>query len=70
MEFLNQFEKPLFLVDEEGRILTANKIGLSVLNKTQEKIENNLGGDVFGCKYAKLPNGCGNTITVNHVLFV
>ncbi|MBW1722432.1 MAG: hypothetical protein JRH13_09260 [Deltaproteobacteria bacterium] len=61
-EYLDRFPGPVFLVDAEGRIVTANKEGLKVLNKRAEDIEGRLGGDAFECKYAKLPGGCGNTI--------
>lgn len=61
-EYLNQFSKPVFLVDKEGRVVTGNNDALSFLNKKHEEIEGKLGGDVFGCKFADLPGGCGNTI--------
>lgn len=60
--FLDQFSKPVFLMTPEGRIVTANSKGLSLLRKKPEEIDGELGGDVFECNYAHLPGGCGNTI--------
>jgi hypothetical protein len=61
-DFLDQFSRPVFLVDSEGRIVTGNTIGFSLLQKKPEEVEGELGGDAFGCRYAKFPGGCGNTV--------
>jgi len=61
-DFLDQFSDPVFWVDSERRIVVANNEGLSVLHKKSEEISGKLGGDAFGCKYADLPGGCGNTV--------
>jgi PAS domain-containing protein len=61
-KFLDQFYKPVFLVNGEGRILTGNSMGLALLQKKPEEIDGELGGDAFGCRHAKLPGGCGNTV--------
>ena len=60
--FLDQFTKPVFLVNPEGIIVTGNNAGLSLLEKKPEEVEGELGGDAFGCRYADLPGGCGNTV--------
>ncbi|RPH51479.1 MAG: PAS domain-containing protein [Desulfobacteraceae bacterium] len=60
--FLDQFTDPVFLVDSEGRVVTSNSAAISALGKKPEEIDGYLGGDVFDCKYAGLPGGCGNTI--------
>ena len=60
--FLDQFSKPVFLVTGEGRIVTGNSPGLALLHKKTEEVDGKLGGDVFGCKYAKMPGGCGKTV--------
>jgi hypothetical protein len=61
-DFLDQFSGPVLLVSSEGRVVTANRKGLSLLNKTPENVDAKLGGDVFGCRYAALPGGCGKTV--------
>ena len=61
-EFLNQFSDPVFLVNSDVEIITANNAGFSVLNKAPDEVDNKLGGEAFSCKYAKLPQGCGNTL--------
>jgi len=60
--FLDQFTKPVFLVNFEGRIVTGNSAGLFLLKKKPEEVDGELGGDAFGCRYAGLPGGCGNTV--------
>jgi len=61
-KFLDQFPKPVFLVTAEGRIVTGNSAGFSLLQKNPEAVDGALGGDAFGCRYADLPGGCGNTV--------
>jgi transcriptional regulator with PAS, ATPase and Fis domain len=61
-EYLNQFEQPVMLVDEEGRILTANSAAAEAVGKPAEEIEQELGGVVMECVFATLPGGCGNTV--------
>lgn len=36
-------------------------MAFSLLQKTPEEVEGELGGNAFGCNYADLPGGCGNT---------
>jgi len=60
--FLDQFSKPVLLINAEGRILTGNSMGFTLLQKKPEEVEGELGGDAFGCSYADLPGGCGNTV--------
>ena len=60
--FLDQFSKPVFLLNSEGRIVTGNRAGFSLLQKNPEEVDGKLGGDAFGCKYASLQGGCGNTV--------
>ena len=60
--FLDQFSKPVFLVKAEGIIVTGNSAGLSLLKNKPEEVDGELAGDAFGCKYADLEGGCGNTV--------
>ena len=61
-DFLDQFSLPVFLVTSEGKIVTANSAGLALLRKKPEDVDGRLGGEAFGCRYADLPGGCGQTI--------
>ena len=57
-EFLNQFNHPVYLVDSNIRILSANKKGLDYLEQNNEQIH---AKDIsmFDCRYSSRPDGCG-----------
>lgn len=61
-EYLNSFAEPVLVVDQTGRIITINGMGQQVLSKPSDQIEGYLGGQVFGCLYAKEEGGCGETL--------
>ncbi|MEW6108890.1 MAG: PAS domain-containing protein [Nitrospirota bacterium] len=61
-DYLDRFPGPVFLVNSEARIITANREGFNVLGKKPEEVEGQLGGDALDCEYAGLPGGCGNTV--------
>ncbi len=61
-EFLDRFAAPVLIVDEEGRCRMANSEAFTLVGKTAEEACGELCGDVFECKWAELPGGCGNTI--------
>jgi hypothetical protein len=60
--YLDHFDFPVFLVDSDVEIITANQQGFSALRKRPEEVEGRRGGDAFDCRYAALPGGCGKTI--------
>ena len=60
--FLNRFATPIYLVDNDGRIVTANNAAQKVHAKDLDQISGELGGDVMECIYAKNKGGCGNTV--------
>lgn len=60
-EILDLIAEPVLLVDSMGIVRSANESGLKLLGKNLDTIENQLGGDVFECAYAKQPEGCGRT---------
>jgi hypothetical protein len=60
--FLDALDIPVLLVDDDVRVIGANTLALSFVQKDLPKIENNHGGDVFECIYAATPEGCGKTI--------
>ncbi len=61
-DLLDTLEAPVFLVDGEGRINSANLAAQDILGKSESDIEDQLGGDVFECANARLPGGCGQSI--------
>jgi hypothetical protein len=61
-EFLDALPGPIFVVDSEGRVVGANTEGLQYVSKDLAAIEGRLGGQVFECRYARLPGGCGRTL--------
>ncbi len=60
-QFLNKFEKPVFLVDSQIVIKTANNAGRHMVEKPLEKIENFVGGEVFDCVHFKKNGTCGKS---------
>lgn len=60
--FLDRLPGPVFVVDAEGRIVAANAGGRELVRPDHEQLAGRLGGEVFECKHAKLPGGCGQTI--------
>jgi PAS domain-containing protein len=60
--FLNTFDEPILLIDENARVITANQSAREFLNKDFSEIEGYLGGEVMECAYSCLEGGCGNTI--------
>ena len=60
--FLNTFEEPILLVDENGKVITANQSARESLNKPYSKIEGYMGGEVMECAYSGLDEGCGSTV--------
>lgn len=61
--FIESLPAPVFLVDQNGCMLYANSLGQKLTSKkNQGEMQGRLGGEVFSCKHAKLPGGCGQTI--------
>ncbi len=61
-QFLNRLEAPVLMVNTQGEIMLANDKALRLLNKDLESVIGFRGGDVMECAYARLPEGCGNTV--------
>ena len=59
---LDSLPAPIFVVDGDAVVQGANKLGYEYLNKRPEEVKHKLGGNVFDCAYAQLPEGCGRTI--------
>jgi nitrogen-specific signal transduction histidine kinase len=61
-KFLNSLKLPIVVVNETGTIVTGNDHAQKLLRKGPAEIEGYRGGEVFECAYARLPEGCGNTM--------
>ncbi len=61
-EFLDGLGVPVLLMDEDLRVLTANRLAKEALGKDLPHILGYKGGDVIECRNAKLPGGCGQTV--------
>ena len=59
--FLGQFPGPIYVVNEELEIISANNEGAEVLGKTLDDFVGKLPGGAFDCEYDKEPGGCGRT---------
>ena len=60
-KLLNIIAEPVLVLDSRGVVKTANESGLKLLGKDYPEIEGYPGGNVFGCVFAGLPEGCGNS---------
>jgi hypothetical protein len=60
--YLDTLSVPILVIDDGGRVQTANDAAMRFLGKTLAEISGFKGGNVFECRYARLPEGCGNTV--------
>nr|WP_321353051.1 hypothetical protein [uncultured Methanoregula sp.] len=60
-KFLNLLDTPVFLVDNDVRILAANTLAITAADKPVEQIKGKLGGKVLECMNAVLAGGCGKS---------
>lgn len=60
--YLDEFEAPIIIVNAAGRILASNKMAEEMIGKPRREIFGLLGGEAMECVYARLPEGCGNTV--------
>lgn len=60
--FLDSLKLPIVVVDRTGAIVTGNHQARAMLQKELPEIQGYKGGAVFECAYARLPDGCGNTV--------
>ena len=61
-DFLDRLGVPVLLMEQEGRVLSANGPAQRLLGKALPDIEDRLGGEVLECIHASEPGGCGGTI--------
>jgi len=60
--FIDRLPAPIFVVNDNVEVQAANTLGLKLLNKESRAVLKKLGGIVFECAYARLPEGCGKTV--------
>lgn len=60
--YLNRFNVPVFVVDANYCIVSANDQGQVLAVHDLEEIRGDLTGDVFGCLHADDPDGCGESL--------
>ena len=60
--FLDSLKLPVVVVNGVGAVVTGNDQARTMLGKELTEIEGYKGGEVFECAYARLSDGCGNTI--------
>ncbi len=61
-QFLDSIPVPVLAVDGNVIVKAVNAKGCEVLGKERIEIVQRLGGNVFECAHARLPEGCGRTI--------
>ena len=62
---LDRHLEPVIIVDPDCRIIGINRAMASILGKPKEQLLGLLTGELIGCKYAQLKQGCGKTIHCN-----
>jgi len=61
-QYLDQFDFPVVIVDDDVRLVAANQVMADLLNMNGRDVFGLLGGEVMECVYARLPEGCGRTM--------
>jgi hypothetical protein len=61
-DYLDSIPVPVMAVDGNIIVGYVNAKGCEVLGKEAKEIVQHLGGNVFECAHARLPEGCGRTV--------
>lgn len=61
-EYLDAFDRPIVVVDAEGRVVAANQQLADLVGRSQRELSGLLGGEAMECQYSRLPGGCGRTV--------
>jgi PAS domain-containing protein len=61
-ELLDALAAPIVMVDSRGVVRAANKAASALLGRQPDEIKGYLPGEVFECEFARLPEGCGDTV--------
>jgi hypothetical protein len=60
--FLDKFPGPVYMLNSELEIVSANKEGAKSLGKELAEFSGEVVGKAFECKFSYMEGGCGNTI--------
>jgi PAS domain-containing protein len=60
--YIDSLAIPILVVDSNVMITAVNLAACKTLGKKSVEIVQRMGGDVFECERARLPEGCGKTI--------
>lgn len=60
--FLDSLNTPLFVRGEDDNVQFVNRAAATLLGLDRSELTPKKPGLVFECQYARLPEGCGNTI--------
>lgn len=58
---LDQYAYPVIMVDENVRLIGINRNMTTFLGRPKDEILGLLGGELLGCRYARISEGCGKT---------
>ena len=61
-EYLDRFEVPVLILNEDARILAANQQMADLIGRPERRLKGLLGGEAMECIYARLEEGCGQTV--------
>ena len=61
-QFIDSFAMPIVMVNSNVVVAAVNQAACKILGKDPAEIVHHLGGNVFECERARLPEGCGKTI--------
>ncbi len=61
-KYLDRFEAPVLIVNQDRRMVAANKMATVMTGKPEKDLVGLLGGEVMECARARLPEGCGHTV--------
>jgi PAS domain-containing protein len=59
--FLNRFDAPVLLVDDDAQVRTANDAACRLLETDPAEIGDLMFGEMVQCGWSRLPGGCGRT---------
>jgi len=61
-DFLEGIDRPAVIVDRDARLRACNAAAAKMLGREAEDARGLLGGEFMECKWARLPEGCGQTV--------
>ena len=64
-EYLDEFEEPVLVVTPDRRVVAVNRPMEAFMGRGIRELRGLLGGEATECVYARLPEGCGQSIHCN-----